>query len=65
MNVIDVGTKSHQILEGIQKAQKTNFLKKIKYLKNPYGSGGSSKKIVRIIENLKLKKIKLQKKNTY
>ena len=32
LNVIDVGTKSHQILEGIQKAQKNEFLK-IKYLK--------------------------------
>ena len=64
-NIIDVGYKPYQILKGIQKARTKNFLKRIKNFQNPYGAGGSSKKIIKIIENLKLEKIKLQKQNTY
>ena len=64
-NVIDVGNNCNDIQKGIKKALSNTFYKKIKNIKNPYGSGGSSKKIVQIIKNLKFKKIKIQKQNTY
>jgi len=64
-NVIDVGNNPKEIQKGIHKAIRNGFNKKIKNIKNPYGSGGSSKKIVQIIKNLKLNKFKTQKQNTY
>ena len=64
-NIIDVSNNCKDIQKGVKKALSNNFNKKIKNIKNPYGSGGSSKKIVQIIKNLKFKKIKTQKQNTY
>tara|TARA_B100001029_G_C15060205_1_gene457768 strand:- start:1189 stop:2331 length:1143 start_codon:yes stop_codon:yes gene_type:complete len=64
-NIIDVGNNYKEISNGITKGLSKRFKKKIKNIINPYGSGGSSKKIVKIIKSLKFKKIKIQKINTY
>ncbi len=64
-NIIDVGYTPKEIKLGIKKALSKSFNKKIIRFKNPYGNGGSSKKIVKIIKSLNLSKIKLQKQNTY
>ena len=61
LNIIDVGYKPSQIIRGIKKTQNKNFIKKIKNFKNPYGTGGSSKKIIKIIKKLSTKNIRLQK----
>ena len=53
------------ILKAIKKALSKNFSKKIKNLKNPYGNGNSSKKIINIVKKLKLKNFITQKKITY
>ena len=50
---------------GIKKALSKNFKNKIKKIINPYGTGGSSVKIVKIIKSLHLSKIKIQKQNSY
>ena len=64
-NVIDVGNYRNEIEKGIKKAFSKDFNKKLKNIINPYGAGGSSKKIVKIIKNLKLHEIKIQKQNSY
>ncbi len=64
-NIIDVGNNYREITNGIKKGLSKTFKQKIKNIINPYGSGGSSKKIVKIIKSLKFKKIKTQKINTY
>lgn len=64
-NVIDVKFDSYKIKRAIKKALSKSFNKKIKNIKNPYGSGGSSKKIINILKSIKLNKINLQKQNTY
>ena len=49
-NVIDVGYDISSIKTGILKAlYDESFRKKVKNIKNPYGIGNSSKKIVRIL----------------
>lgn len=64
-NIINVGHNSHQIYKAIKKGISTSFKKKIKNIKNPYGDGSSSTKILKIIKRLKLKKLNTQKKITY
>ena len=64
-NIIDVGNNYREITNGIKKGLSKTFKQKIKNIINPYGSGGSSKKIVKIIKSLKVKKIKTQKVNAY
>ena len=49
----------------MKKALSKFFNKKIKNFKNTYGNGNSSKKIINIIKNLKLKNFITQKKITY
>jgi GDP/UDP-N,N'-diacetylbacillosamine 2-epimerase (hydrolysing) len=57
-NVIDVGYDISSIKTGILKAlYDESFRKKVKNIKNPYGIGNSSKKIVRILKSASLKGI--------
>ena len=62
INVLDAKYDRKDILKAMKKALSKNFNKKIKNLKNPYGNGNSSKKIINIIKNLKLKNFITQKK---
>ena len=56
-NVIDVEHNKNQILKAINFAlNNKNFKKKLKSIKNPYGDGKASNKVVNIIKNLNLKK---------
>lgn len=64
-NVIDVGNNYKEIKYGIKKALNKKFIQKIRDIINPYGSGGSSKKIIKIINSLNIEKVQIQKKNTY
>ena len=54
-----------EIYNAIIKAKSKKFVKKIKKIKNPYGDGKSSKKIITIIKDLNLKNFNTQKKLTY
>ena len=44
--------------------QNKKFLKKLRNIKNPYGDGNSSVKIIKILKKLNLKE-NTQKTNTY
>ena len=65
INVVDVKYNRKQIYNAINKILKKNFTKKLRFLKNPYGNGNSSQKIINIIKKLNLKKFNTQKKITY
>lgn len=65
-NIINVGYNSKQIFKTIVKCiNDLNFLNKVKKLKNPYGDGKSSEKIIKIIKKLKLDQSVIQKQITY
>tara|TARA_Y100000590_G_scaffold256811_1_gene288416 strand:+ start:9350 stop:10492 length:1143 start_codon:yes stop_codon:yes gene_type:complete len=64
-NVINIKHHKKDILKAIHKARSFNFKKKIRNIKNPYGDGKSSKKIVKIIKSLNLKNFETQKKISY
>lgn len=65
-SIIDVGYDKNEIKNAINKAlNDKNFLKKVQTCKSLYGSGNSAKKIVKILENINLKNIPIQKKMTY
>ena len=53
-NVISVSYKSKNIFKAINLATSLKFKKKISKIKNPYGSGNSAKKIIRILKKLDL-----------
>lgn len=53
-NVISVGYKSKNIFKAINLATSLKFKKKISKIKNPYGSGNSAKKIIRILKKIDL-----------
>lgn len=64
-NVINANHKFDDIYKKIQFCLKNkNFLQKIKKIKNPYGDGNSSQKIVNILKKINLK-LSTQKINTY
>ena len=44
--------KEH-IIKGVKKALSSSFKKKCKKIKNPYGDGKSSNRILKILKNLK------------
>ena len=50
-----------EIIKGINLLYSNKFQKKIKSTKNPYGEGGASKKIIKILMKTKLENI-LKKK---
>ncbi len=57
-NVIDVSYKKASIIKAINKAlYDFKFLKNIKSIKNPYGDGTSSKKIVNILKEISIKNL--------
>ena len=53
-NVIDCVFKKTQITNAINKALSDVFKKKISQIKNPYGDGNSSKKILKILKETKI-----------
>ncbi len=53
-NVIDCTFKKKQIKLAIKKALSKEFNQKIKLIKNPYGDGNSSKKILKILKETKI-----------
>ena len=60
-SIIDVKCDKSKILKAIKKAYSKDFQAKLKSVKNPYGSGFASKKIIKVLENIKLNGI-LKKK---
>ncbi len=64
-NIINVLYDYNDIKKGINKALSDEFKSFCQKVKNPYGKGATSEKIVRILEDLKLDKRLLIKKLTY
>ena len=63
-NVVDVGHKTGEIIEAIRKSLfDKKFIQKVRLAANPYDHGFTAKKIVAILENIKLPPI--QKVITY
>lgn len=63
-NVFDVAGKSAgDIACAIRTVSSPNFLKKVKSIKNPYGNGQASKKIIKILEKIDCSIIRDQKVN--
>ena len=56
-SVIDCRPEKKWILEAIKKAYSNEFNKILKVVKNPYGEGGASEKIVNMVEGFSLKGI--------
>ena len=61
-NVIDCVFKKKQIINAINKALSESFKRKIRLIKNPYGEGNSSKKILKILKETKINNKLLTKK---
>lgn len=62
-SVIDCKSSSEEIIKGIQKAFKPEFLEIVKKVQNPYGKGQTSNKILEILKKEILKKeLNLKKK---
>ena len=53
-NVIDVGYSFEEIRKGIQKAISPEFKLGLKGMKNPYGNGNASEKIVKVLKEIDL-----------
>lgn len=64
-NVLDVDYDKNKIKEGIDKARDKKFLEEIKNSENPYGEGKAGKKIVAILEELKISEDLLKKQIQY
>lgn len=64
-NVINVGQGSSEIQQGIKKALSPVFQKRVATCRNPYGDGKSAKRIVDILENVKIDDTLLIKRLTY
>lgn len=64
-NVISVKHNVKEILKAYKKVNSKKFKKSINNLKNPYGDGNSSIKIIKIIKKLKLNNFDTQKRITY
>ena len=61
-----MGYKRKEIKKGIEKAiNDKKFLALVKKQKNQHRNSNASKKIVRVLEQLELEKIPIQKKLTY
>lgn len=65
INVIDVGYSATEIEKAIKRACSSEFKNKIKFCKNVYGDGKSSKRIVDIIEKISVDDKLLIKRMTY
>ena len=65
-SIINVGYKRKEIKKGIEKAiNDKKFFALVKKQKNQHRNSNASKKIVRVLEQLELEKIPIQKKLTY
>ena len=53
-NIIDVDYERSSILEGLQKALDPQFRAKLYGIRNPYGSGGASEKIIEVLKQVQL-----------
>ena len=61
-NVIDVNYNSNNIISAIQYVlNNKEFIKSVKKIKNPYGDGKSSKRIVSILKKIDIESINIQK----
>ena len=56
-SVIDCGGSKNSIIDAINLALSNSFAPQIINAKNPYGNGGSSKKIVSVLEKIEIEKI--------
>lgn len=66
VNVIDVGYKKEEILEGINKAlYDMEFIEKLRNCINPYGNGNAGEKISEILSRIEISRSLLQKRITY
>lgn len=66
INVIDVGYKKEEILEGINKAlYGMEFIEKLRNCINPYGNGNAGEKISEILSRVEISRSLLQKRITY
>ena len=61
-NVIDVGNSVEEISRGIQTAASAQFRNSIANLKNPYGDGHASERIVSILRNAEISSTLLMKR---
>lgn len=65
-NIINSGFEKKNIIQSINYIlSNKNFKKNVKKCKNPYGNGGSSKKIIKILKNIKINKKLLDKEMTF
>jgi len=65
-NVIDVAYDVKKIENAIKKALFNNkFLLKVKTVRNPYGQGDSSKKVLGVLNKIRIDNDFLQKRTTY
>ena len=65
-NVINIENYSEKkLMLAIKKIDSKNFKKMIQKIKNPYGSGYSSKKILKILKETKLDNNLMKKELTY
>ena len=61
-NVIDVPNEKKKIVKAIEKCLKDKkFLNKLKKIKNPYGDGNASKRIISILKKIDISNIPIQK----
>ena len=60
-SIINTKPNKTNILKSIKILYSSDFKKKIKNTKNPYGNGGASKKIISILKKIKLDKILTKK----
>ena len=56
-SVINTDPLKKEIIKSIKIIYSKNFIKKIKNIKNPYGTGGASLKSFKIIKKIKNKKL--------
>ena len=61
-NVIDVGYNHKEICQSIKKVIKPDFRKKLEGMKNPYGNGDASSKIVDVISKVQINQKLIMKK---
>ena len=66
INAIDVDHKVSEIIAAIEKCLfDTDFLNKVENVKNPYGDGNASVRIVDILETIELSQKLIQKEICY
>ncbi|MCJ7700003.1 MAG: UDP-N-acetylglucosamine 2-epimerase [Anaerolineales bacterium] len=56
INVIDVGYERSDVLRGIQKASSPEFRASLSGMRNPYGAGKASEKIIKILKTVQIDK---------